>query len=152
MRLAANGLRPEGGTGAWFLELGASDGWHVNSMPAESRGLDTTLTTSKILAMRTSRKPPTLSPKESLILTLLTAGRPLYGLELVAASKGHLKRGTVYVTLGRMEDKGYVESELEDRRPGAAGLPRRLYRPTALGRRVLDAWTLLRSTLAWGTR
>ena len=102
--------------------------------------------------MSTPGKLPTLSAKELLILTLLSEGRPLYGLELVAASTGGLKRGTVYVTLGRMEDKGYVESELEDRRPGAAGLPRRLYRPTAFGRRVLDAWTLVRSTLAWGTK
>jgi DNA-binding PadR family transcriptional regulator len=31
----------------------------------------------------------------------------LYGLQLVAASRGRLKRGTVYVTLRRMEEKGY---------------------------------------------
>ncbi len=101
--------------------------------------------------MTRSARLPTLSSKELLILTLLSAGVPMYGLELVASSRGQLKRGTVYVTLGRMEEKGYVESTVEDRRPGAAGLPRRLYGPTALGRRVLDAWTLMRSTLAWGT-
>ncbi len=64
----------------------------------------------------------------------------MYGLELVAASNGRLKRGTVYVTLGRMEDKGYVHSRLEDGPPEAGGLPRRIYEPTALGRRVLEAW------------
>jgi hypothetical protein len=41
---------------------------------------------------------------------------------------------------------------MEPRRPGAAGLPRRFYRPTAFGRRVHDAFRLYRSTLAWGTR
>ncbi len=67
--------------------------------------------------------------------------RELYGLELVAASNGQLKRGTVYVTLGRMEEKGYIASRLEDGPPAAGGLPRRVYKPTAFGRRVLDAWT-----------
>ena len=95
---------------------------------------------------------PRLSSKELLVLDLLSARQPSYGLELVAQSRGRLKRGTVYVTLGRMEDKGYLESEVEEHRPGAAGLPRRLYRPTAFGLRVHGAWFLLRSQLAWGAR
>ena len=84
---------------------------------------------------------PTLSTKESLILELLAGAREMYGLELVAASSGALKRGTVYVTLGRMEDKGYITSRLEEAPPVAGGLPRRLYVPTPLGREVLRAWT-----------
>jgi len=83
----------------------------------------------------------TLSPKESLILELLLRGDEHYGLQLVAASRRRLKRGTVYVTLGRMEGKGYISSRLEDAPSGEGGLPRRLYRPTALGRRVLRLWT-----------
>lgn len=83
---------------------------------------------------------PTLSLKESLILELLIGAKEMYGLELVAASAGALKRGTVYVTLGRMEDKGYVDSRLEGAPPEAGGLPRRIYAPTALGREVLGAW------------
>ena len=54
----------------------------------------------------------TLSAKESLILELLTEHDELYGLQLVASSKRKLKRGTVYVTLGRMEEKGYITSRL----------------------------------------
>lgn len=73
----------------------------------------------------------------------------MYGLELVRASGGSLRRGTVYVTLGRMEEKGYVESHPEVQERGAIGLPRRLYRPTGLGLRVLDAWGIFRETLAW---
>src|SRR5947207_14494619 len=88
-----------------------------------------------------SSRLPRLSAKESLILDLLARGEELYGLQLVAASKGRLKRGTVYVTLGRMEDKGFVTSRLEDAPAEAGGLPRRLYEATALGRRVLDAYT-----------
>jgi PadR family transcriptional regulator, regulatory protein PadR len=87
------------------------------------------------------RRPLTLSAKETLILELLVRDGELYGLQMVAASKSRLKRGTVYVTLGRMEEKGYVASRQEDAPPEAGGLPRRLYRATPLGRRVLSAWT-----------
>ncbi|HLG60180.1 MAG TPA: PadR family transcriptional regulator [Vicinamibacterales bacterium] len=85
--------------------------------------------------------PPTLSPKELLILELLAQDPARYGLQLVAASKRRLKRGTVYVTLGRMEDKGFITSRLEAAPPDVGGMPRRIYEPTALGRRVLAAWT-----------
>jgi PadR family transcriptional regulator PadR len=92
--------------------------------------------------------PPRLSAKESLILELLGRGDDLYGLQLVAASKGRLKRGTVYVTLGRMEVKGYVTSRAEDSPDGAGGLPRRLYAATPYGARVRKAWTTLLQHLA----
>jgi PadR family transcriptional regulator, regulatory protein PadR len=90
---------------------------------------------------------PKLSRTERLILELLS-GDEMFGLQLVEQSKGALKRGTVYVTLGRMQDKGYVESWTEKQAPGAIGLPRRLYRPTAYGARVLAAWASVARTLA----
>lgn len=83
----------------------------------------------------------TLSRKESLVLELLLRGDELYGLQLVAASRGRLKRGTIYVTLGRMEKKAYVASRLEGAPAETGGLPRRLYAPTALGRRVFKLWS-----------
>jgi PadR family transcriptional regulator len=83
----------------------------------------------------------TLSPKESVILDLLIEEPELYGLQLVHGSKRQLKRGTIYVTLGRMEEKGYVVSRLEAVPPSSGGLPRRLYRSTPLGRRVHAAWS-----------
>ena len=67
----------------------------------------------------------------------------MYGLELVSASRGRLKRGTVYVTLGRMEAKGFIRSEQEAMPSGAIGLPRRLYYPTPLGEGMLRAWSLM---------
>jgi DNA-binding PadR family transcriptional regulator len=82
----------------------------------------------------------TLSPKELLVLTLLQE-EDSYGLQLVAASSGGLKRGTVYVTLSRMEEKGYITSKLEAAPSGAGGLPRRIYSATPLGRRMFAAWT-----------
>ena len=86
-------------------------------------------------------RPLTLSEKEMLVLQLLVGSGEMYGLQLVAVSRGRLKRGTVYVTLGRMEDKGYIRSTLEAGSPATGGLPRRLYEPTALGRSVLKAWS-----------
>jgi len=84
---------------------------------------------------------PTLPPKEALILELLLQEKEMYGLQLVAASRKRLKRGTVYVTLGRMEEKGYIVSRLEPAPPDAGGLPRRVYEATPFGRRALAAWT-----------
>lgn len=91
---------------------------------------------------------PRLSGTERLILELLVEHGELFGLAMVEASGGRLKRGTVYVTLGRMEDKGYLDSRQEPLPPGATGLPRRLYTPTGHALRVLDAWRLAERMLA----
>jgi DNA-binding PadR family transcriptional regulator len=76
-----------------------------------------------------------------LILELLVRSGKMYGLELVAASEGGLKRGTIYVTLQRMEKKGYVASKLEDAPPAVGGLPRRVYTATPQGRELFAVWT-----------
>lgn len=83
---------------------------------------------------------PRLSPKEAEILRLLIANGEMYGLELVAASP-LLGPGTIYVTLGRMADKGFVESRTE-KVANQPGLPRRLFTPTGEGARVFRAWEL----------
>ena len=93
--------------------------------------------------------PAALPKKERLILELLASEGPMYGLKLVEQSEGALKRGTVYVTLGRMEAKGFVESQQEPLPAGGIGLPRRIYRLTALGKRMLRAWTTFARELAW---
>jgi PadR family transcriptional regulator, regulatory protein PadR len=81
---------------------------------------------------------PKLSAKEAEVLSLLIANGEMYGLELVNRSNGELKRGTVYVTLGRMEDKGFVESMREEVTAGD-GPPRRIYSATGLGVRAYRA-------------
>ena len=95
---------------------------------------------------------PSLPRTERLILELLVSNGEMFGLQLVAASGGRLKRGSVYVTLGRMQQKGFIASQQEERPPGAIGLPRRLYRPTPLGERALRAWARLARELAWEGR
>ncbi len=83
---------------------------------------------------------PAISTKEFLILKLLEGGRKAYGLELVRKSKGELKRGTIYVTLGRMKQKGYIRSELEPVGPGASSPARRKHSLTPIGAAVLRIW------------
>ncbi len=87
-----------------------------------------------------------MSTTERVILGLLRDGER-FGLELIAASAGTLKRGTIYVTLGRMERKGFVTSRQDTPVPGAIGLPRRVYSATAYGLKVFDAYTTLHDAL-----
>lgn len=89
-----------------------------------------------------------LSRKEAIILDLLISNSgDMFGLEMVSASKGELKRGTIYVTLQRMKEKGFVDSKPEPRCAPEIGIPRRLYRATGLGERALAAHQAAKS--AW---
>jgi DNA-binding PadR family transcriptional regulator len=92
---------------------------------------------------------PRLSSKEKVILELLVARGRMYGLQMVSDSRGKLKRGTVYVTLGRMEEKGLIESEPEKLSDDSGLVPRRMYRVTPFGVRVLEVWTRLARELVW---
>ena len=91
---------------------------------------------------------PFAAETELLVLRLL-ASEPsgLYGLEMVHRSEGRLKRGTVYVTLGRMEEKGYIKVRIPEDE-GNPGLPRPRYTVTAHGTRVLEAAELVGWRLA----
>ena len=84
-----------------------------------------------------------LPASERLILDILTAHGASYGLELVTMSRGRIKRGGVYVTLGRMEEKGLVSSKVADD-------GRRRYAPTALGERALFAARLFAGEIRLG--
>lgn len=86
-----------------------------------------------------------LAKSEAVILDLLTSEGACYGLQLVEGSNGALKRGGIYVTLGRMEEKGLVTSA-----PGEGG--RRLYEPTALGLRSLVAARIIHGDLPLGAK
>lgn len=79
---------------------------------------------------------PRLSRKEYIILDLLRSGVEQFGLEMVKESNGSLKRGTIYVTLGRMAEKGYVTSR-QEKKPSDPGMPRRLFSITGEGARAL---------------
>lgn len=86
-----------------------------------------------------------LSTTQLLILELLQRLGDLYGLQLVAESDGRLKRGTVYVTLSRMADKGWIVARRDGAEGEHSGLPRPRYRITAKGKHALAAqqvWAL----------
>jgi PadR family transcriptional regulator, regulatory protein PadR len=83
--------------------------------------------------------PPRLSEKEYVILSLLRSGGERFGLELVKDSGGILKRGTIYVTLSRMAEKGFVTSR-QEHSPGDPGMPRRYFSMSGNGALALRSF------------
>lgn len=85
------------------------------------------------------------SKTEEIIMELLIEHGELYGLDMVHKS-AHLKRGTVYVTLNRMEDKQLVTSKLLEPPNGERGPARRVYSVTNSGKQFFHAWQQFRSS------
>jgi DNA-binding PadR family transcriptional regulator len=77
---------------------------------------------------------------EALIMQLLiaSASKPLYGNGLVDQSNGQIPRGSIYLNLKRLEDRGYLKSEKE--KDPEFTIPKRLYQVTGLGQRAFQAW------------
>lgn len=71
---------------------------------------------------------------EGRILAMLTGSREMYGLEMVKASAGTVKKGTVYVLLDRLQEKGFITSHVNR---GNCG--RRQYRISDRGEQALLA-------------
>jgi DNA-binding PadR family transcriptional regulator len=65
--------------------------------------------------------------------------RGAYGLQIVRKSSGSVNRGSVYVLLGRLEEKGFVRVLRPKVDPDYPGPPRPMYQLTAEGSRVLGA-------------
>lgn len=84
-------------------------------------------------------EPPLLSKSERNVIEQLIE-RDKYGLELVAGSDGFLARSSVYVLLGRMEDKGLIEGREVAAPSGENGPPRRRYKTTGHGVRAFHAY------------
>jgi len=80
--------------------------------------------------------------RECAILSILVNGEK-YGreirLEYEKNTKESLPIGSLYTTLDRMEEKGFVKSWEGNPLPGYAGNRRRYYKLTANGRRALDS-------------
>jgi DNA-binding PadR family transcriptional regulator len=73
----------------------------------------------------------------------------MYGLEIVDESGGRLKRGTVYVTVARMQQKKLVEFADAASAVTDHLVQRRLYRATAYGLRVLELCVRFEKKLRW---
>lgn len=68
--------------------------------------------------------------EQMLLLAALRLGEDAYGVSLMEELESRIgrdvSRGSVYVTLDRMEDKGWITSELSGSRPERGGRPRRV--------------------------
>jgi PadR family transcriptional regulator, regulatory protein PadR len=89
-------------------------------------------------------KPDSVGQFEQLVLTAILALREdSYGVTIHSKVE-ELSRpkavslGAVYVTLDRLEDKGFVTSWLSDPTPERGGRAKRCYRLEALGERALE--------------
>ena len=85
-----------------------------------------------------------LSPSTATVAELLYPYAELYGLELVKLSGGRLKRGSIYVILARMADKGYVESRTVPAPRGTQGPARRKFKLTSGGGAMFEAHSAAR--------
>jgi DNA-binding PadR family transcriptional regulator len=79
------------------------------------------------------------SGKELEVLRLLQlTGRGMYGLEIVEKSGGAVGRASIYILLGRLEEKGFV-SVKRPQSAAHAGMPRPIYKINGDGARALAA-------------
>ena len=96
---------------------------------------------------------PRLDPpgdfEQIVLLAVLRLGDAAYAVpvrrEIAARTRREPARGAVYVTLDRLEEKGYVESWLGEPAAERGGRPRRYYRVRPAGVRALEQqWAALR--------
>ena len=75
--------------------------------------------------------------EQMLLLAAMRLGDDAYGValmgELESSVGRRVSRGSVYVTLDRLEEKGWVTSSLSESRPERGGRPRRVVRVTPAG-------------------
>lgn len=86
-----------------------------------------------------------LAPNEALILEIMNGEVEMFGLQIVEASGGKLTRQSIYVTLSRMEAKGFITSRIETAhavrdQKGWIGGTKRFYKTSKLGFAHLAAY------------
>lgn len=97
--------------------------------------------------------------EQMLLLAVLRLGHEAYGAALIRelrrTADRRVSRGSVYVTLDRMQEKGWITSEASEPRPERGGRPRRMVGITLAGMRelrksrraLLDLWSGLEEVL-----
>lgn len=86
--------------------------------------------------------------EQVVLLAVLRLGDTAYAVpvrsEIQTRIRRAASRGAVYITLDRLEEKGYLESWLADATPERGGRPRRYYRVKPAGVRALEqSWMAL---------
>jgi DNA-binding PadR family transcriptional regulator len=80
------------------------------------------------------------TPTEMIVMRILQSNPSgAYGLEIVDDSAGAVKRGSVYVLLGRLEEKGFVRVLPSKKARDSIGPARPQYQLTGEGSRVMSA-------------
>jgi PadR family transcriptional regulator, regulatory protein PadR len=109
---------------------------------------------------RASDYPPLGEFELLVLLAILQAGEEAYGTtileELHRRADRQIARGALYVTLDRLEAKGYVSSRTGEATAARGGRPRRYYTVRPIGvtllRRSLDALGRMHQGLALGLK
>jgi DNA-binding PadR family transcriptional regulator len=106
--------------------------------------------------MSPSPRPPLLGEVEQLVLlAVLRLGDEAYAVPIRTLIKREagvdLSRGTIYVTLERLERKGYVTSWFSDPQSMRGGKARRIFRLKPPGVAAVKASKLAVDRLAQGT-
>jgi PadR family transcriptional regulator PadR len=88
--------------------------------------------------------------EQLVLLAVLRLGEGAYAVpirvEIESRTKRAASRGAIYITLDRLEDKGYLDSRMEEGTPERGGRQRRYYRVRPAGIRALEqSWLALRS-------
>lgn len=95
------------------------------------------------------------SSREAVLLAILING-PKYGLEVRDTFQKRtgkpLPLGSLYVTLDRMEAKGFLKSKLTESVHPRGGNRRKEYRITGMGAQVLGAFELALNSAQKGLR
>ena len=99
-----------------------------------------------------SRRTQLLRGVLDLCLLAVMQGEPAYGYEMTKRLRGRglsmVGEGSIYPLLGRLEREGLVESY---RIASNGGPPRKYYRPSIAGRRVLEVgvgeWRAVRTAI-----
>lgn len=98
-----------------------------------------------------AREPQVIWPsgKELEVLRILQSEPTgMYGLQVVEASNKRISRASIYVLLGRLEEKGFVKV-LKDPKPAEhPGMPRPIYQLTGAGQRAVSAADLVSGALS----
>jgi DNA-binding PadR family transcriptional regulator len=96
-----------------------------------------------------ARLVPPSDFEQMVLLAVLRLGETAYAVPIRSeiAKRTHKSpaRGAVYITLDRLEEKGYLESWLGNPAAERGGRPRRFYKVKPAGVRALEqSWTSLR--------
>ena len=95
-------------------------------------------------------RPPLGEFEQVVLLAVLRLEGAAYAVpvrrEIEKRTRRSITRGALYVTLERLEDKGYLESWLADPTPERGGRAKRFYRVRPSGLAALrQSWAALRS-------